>query len=402
MSGMPTSALSPSVRRKPLRVQFVCDRYYAEVHAGVVDYAHSAQWALYDGKCYMPTTPYTETCDGILAIVTLHELADWLNEQTCPVVRLLCTPFLEKHPAVEPDVEAIGRRGAEHFLSIHASNCVFYRAWFTDETERTWRAFNAAIERAGGKATLFDFSEGRLAMNPILTTREERWAWLAEKLSQMPRPLAVMAEDDRYAYDVAEAANRLGWRIPEDVAILGADNRELVLKKIFTPVSSLDTNLHGIGWEGAALLDRILNGEEPPKEPIRVEPGEVKIRKSTATFMCDQPAVNAAVIHLRSHFHEVLRLEDLAKIAGLSERTLQTLFKQHVGRTVSEELSRVRLEHASRLLRETDLKLESVAHESGLRSAKYLCEVFRAEYDMTPATYRERARAKEGGADAER
>ena len=46
----------------------------------------------------------------------------------------------------------------------------------------------------------------------------------------------------------------------------------------------MDSNLHGIGWAGAALLDRILEGEAPPVEPILVKPGRVVGRHSTATF----------------------------------------------------------------------------------------------------------------------
>lgn len=377
-------------RKVPRRVQFHCDLYFPEVHAGIVDYARSANWMLYDGKCYLPSNPYTEPCDGMLVIVAQKEMADWAKKQTCPKVRLLCSSFAEKEPSVETDPKAIGSRGAEHFLTLGAPNCVFYTGWMIGENELMWNGFKSAMAAAGRTATLLNFGEGRSIENSLRISREERWQWLAEKLSHLPRPLAVMAEDDRFVYDVVEAANRLGWRIPEDLAVLGADDRELILGKIPIPISSVDSQLRKIGWEGAALLDRILDGETPPSAPIRIAPGEVKARRSTATFVCDQPAVNTAVTFLRNHFHESLRIDGIARVAGLSERSLQNLFKQHVGCTISEELSRVRLAHAARLLRETDLKLDSVAHESGLRSAKYLCEVFRAAFQTTPATYRER------------
>lgn len=74
-------------------------------------------------------------------------------------------------------------------------------------------------------------------------------------------------------------------------------------------------------------------------------------------------------------------------------RSLQLAFNEHLGHSVSDELSRVRLEHAKRLLRETDLKLDSVAHESGLGNAKCLCQVFRAAFGETPTDYRDGARA---------
>jgi LacI family transcriptional regulator len=181
----------------------------------------------------------------------------------------------------------------------------------------------------------------------------------------------------------------LGLRIPEDIAVLGVDNRSLVLNKLPFQVSSVDSNLHGIGWAGAELLDKILDGDAPPTSPLLVKPRQVVARHSTATFVSNHPGVSAAVDFIRAHYHEGIQVDDIARAAGLSRRSLQLLFKETVGCTISEELSRLRLMHAVRLLRDTDLKLESVAHESGLRTAKYLCEVFRPAFNLTPTAYRD-------------
>lgn len=201
-----------------------------------------------------------------------------------------------------------------------------------------------------------------------------------------------MAEDDRFANDLIEAAAMGEWWIPEDLAVLAADNRELILGKYSLPISSVDSNLRGIGWTGAELLDRILDGEAPPKDPIRVKPGPVIARRSTATFTCDNPGVSAAVTFLRARYREPIQVADVARVAGVSSRSIQSSFREIVGCAISDELSRLRLEHAARLLRETDLKLECVAHESGLTSAKYLCEVFRNAFRSTPTEFRETER----------
>jgi LacI family transcriptional regulator len=181
----------------------------------------------------------------------------------------------------------------------------------------------------------------------------------------------------------------LGWRIPEELALLGTDNRPLVLGKLPIAVSSVDSNLHAVGWSGAGLLERLMNGERAPAKPIQIAPGRVVSRTSTATFVCEHPGVSSAMKFLRTHFHEPIHLDDIARAAGVSARVLQSAFKEHVRRTMSDELARLRLSHAARLLCETDLKLESVAREAGLRNAKYLCEVFRPAFDATPSAYRE-------------
>ncbi len=385
-------------------VEFVCDFYVPEVHAGIVDYARKAGWSLLDTTVYAPSTllKYSEDSAGIVAIVSQPELAEWLKMRKRPVVRLLCTMHGSDFPAVEPDGYAIGARGAEHLLTLGLPTFVFYRAAETEETRKMWAGFSSTIEAAGHQSHLLDFSASLPSPPDYATPRSLRWEFLHREMKKLPRPLAVMAEDDRFANDLIEAAALGGWWIPEDLAILAADNRELILGKFPVPISSVDSNLRGIGWTGAELLDRIMNGEPPPKDPIRVSPGLVIARRSTATFSCDNPAVSAAVTFLRAHYREAIQVADVARAAGVSSRSIQTSFRDIVGCTISDELSRLRIEHAARLLRETDLKLESVAHEAGLTSAKYLCEVFRNAFRSTPTEFRELERKLAMGSRAQR
>jgi LacI family transcriptional regulator len=318
-----------------------------------------------------------------------------LKRQNRPMVQLLCSEQNLACPSVEPDCLAMGTRAAEHLLTLGSPSFAFYRSCKAAETQRLWEGFSSAIAAAGHKAHFIDFSThapGRETTIP----RRKRWMWLRDQIAALPKPLALLVEDDRFANDAIEVAAMLQLRIPEDLAVLGVDDRPLILNKLPVSVSSLDSNLHGIGWEGAALLDRILNGESPPSEPVLVAPGRVVGRRSTATFVCDHPAVSAAVNFLRANYHGSIQVADIARAATLSTRSLQALFKQEVGCTISEELSRLRLAHAARLLRETDLKLESIAHESGLSNAKYLCEVFRPAFNATPSAYREAQRAARG------
>lgn len=393
-SSVAEARLAPA--RPARRIAFFCDIYVTEIHAGVVDYARSAGWALYDNKCYDVENDYSEPSDGILTVVARPRLFEWLNAQTCPVVQMLSLiggdrPF----PLVEPDAAAIGVRAAEHFLTLGAPNCVFFRAWHPDGREASWETFAATLRAAGRTAHLIDISIGRTFKEITMLPRQESWAWLAEQLRPLQRPIAAFIMDDRYVNHLFQAARLLSWRVPEDMAVLGADNRQLVLGKQPISVSSVDTNLHGIGWAGAALLDRILDGEKPPSEPIRIAPGQVVARQSTATFVCDHPGVTKVMNYLRAHYPEPIHLDDLARVAGLSRRSLQAAFKEITGSVITDELSRLRLAHAARLLRNTDLKLESIAHESGLRSARYLCEVFRPAFGVTPVGYREKQRRQE-------
>lgn len=362
-----------------------------------MEYARAAGWSLSDFKCFLPSKMLEtgEPFDGYLTIATLEELPAWLKARSAPVVSMLCSQKDLGFPSVEPDCVAIGVRSAEHLLTLGSPLFVFYRAQETPETRRLWEGFSGTLAKAGKKAHLIDFSAGR-TIEEVAVPRQRRWDWLRKQIAKLPKPLAILAEDDRFANDIIEVASMLGLRIPEDIALLGIDNRELMLGKLPVDVSSVDSNLHGIGWAAAELLDRIIDGASPPASPIQVKPGQVVVRRSTATFVCDHDGISAAVNYLRAHYHEPIQVDDVARAARLSRRSLQSLFKEVVGCTISEELSRLRLTHAVRLLRETDLKLESIAHESGLRTAKYLCEVFRPAFNLTPTAFRESQRLVRG------
>lgn len=381
MKSVPSTDSTPAAPRARLHVQLVTDIYFGEIHEGVVEYSRTAGWDLFDGKCFFPSSTRQEDWDGVLGIVSTAETRSWLETQTCPVVHILESAAV---PAVDADWEEIGRHGAEHLLSLGSLACAFYRLGESVQTNRMWDGFSGTLAAAGREVHLLDAGSQSEA-----TPRLARWTWLCEELSKLPRPLAVMVEDDRFVSDVFEAADLLGWRIPQDLAVLGTDNRSLVLGKLPIPVSSVDTNLREIGRAAAELLDRLMKGESPPGDVRVIAPFGVVARQSTATFVSGHPGLDKVVNHLRKHFASPLQVPDLARFAGLSVRSLQTAFKAEMGYSLSDELSRLRLKEASRLLRDTDLKLESVALESGFGTASYLCRVFRKHFGETPSRYRE-------------
>ena len=85
-------------------------------------------------------------------------------------------------------------------------------------------------------------------------------------------------------------------------------------------------------------------------------------------------------------------MNDVAEATGLSRRNLEVKFRKAVGNTIREEIQRIRLDHAKRMLRETDLPISQIAEASGFNSPSYLTHVFRKEIGITPAKYRSQVR----------
>lgn len=377
---------------KKRRVLFITDFYLEEALLGVVDHAREQRWELIANMRFHGLFPSESEADGIIATVTSKRVRDWLARwKHCPIVQMLTTPFEDlKYPSVEPDYAAAGREGARHLLELGHTNFAFYWLHTLKDTVEALSGFETELTAAGRSVHRLDFP-GAHKGRSLDVPRDQRLNWLATELRLLPKPVAIMSDDDRRALELLAACEKAGLRVPDDVALLGCDNRVVELSLATVPISSVDMNLRGVGHEAAALLTLLMDGGQAPSVLLKVPASGVVARHSTATFSTDSPGINAAVVHIRQYFHETLRLAELARIAGLSERVFELEFKRRVGRTARAEIQRTRLAKAARLLRDTDLKLDAVAAESGFGTARKLCAVFADVHGTTPTAWRQRA-----------
>jgi LacI family transcriptional regulator len=295
------------------------------------------------------------------------------------------------YPSVAVDYEAAARAGALHLMELGHVNFAFYSLVKDVEVQGMQRAFAGELGRAGLPAAVIDF-EAVHGPGALEVPREERLAWLAEQLLAMKKPLAVMGDDDRRALELMAACDLAGLRVPEDVAIVGCENRNIEGMMAPVALSSVDPNWRCVGREAAVLLEQLMAGGKPGVPHVKVPARGVVARASTATFVTASEGITRTLLYIREHFPQPLRLNCLARMAGMSERQFRSEFKRLVGRSPRAELHRARLACAARLLRDSELKLDAIAVESGLGTARKLCEFFAEDYHMTPTAWRQQAR----------
>lgn len=375
------------------RIAVIADAYYPEIIAGAAAYARSQGWDLDVAMIRNPgTLPKQEDWAGVLCIAIKDNTRAWLKEVRCPVVEMLNDRY-PQYPRVVCDYPAIGRCGAEHLLGLGDISFAYCSA-FPDvpEPRMIREAFCQVIQEHGREVVALELG---LPLNPeykTTSTRMDRIASLMKQLGKAPLPIAIMADDDRFAVDCALAARGLGLRIPEDVAILGVDNQELVLCSAPVEISSIDCHLHEVGWRSAELLGQMIYGSAAgsPEVPMltTIPPKGVVIRRSTATFVCGHPGVTAAAMFVREHFRESITVEQVAAHARMSVRSLQTEYASHVGKGVKDDILQHRIDAAHALLERTNMKLDAVAVEAGLSNSKHLCRIFQQKHGMTPNDWR--------------
>jgi len=157
-------------------------------------------------------------------------------------------------------------------------------------------------------------------------------AHLVKQIKKADLPAAVFAFEDIYATEILDAALSAGLRVPEDVSILGANNDELICETLTVPLSSIENNLIKVGYEAAALLDRLIDGEDAPTAPILIPPEpNVIVRKSTDTYAISHAGLSKALDYIKAHFNELISVADVAYAAAMSESSLRQLFKEQLG-----------------------------------------------------------------------
>jgi len=333
--------------------------------------------------------PQGWTGDGVLTLLranrpNLLDYARRLVRAGVPLVDFaVCHPEF-KVPRVVGDHAAIGALAARHFRERHFRHV----AWFSMDFTHT-----ESLRLGGFRDNWTGEPPAALVWrHEVDAERYDDWnamiAWLGEKLVAAPKPLAVFAYNDADAARLLNAALSRGLAVPEEVAVLGVDDESIIVENQQVPLSSIRHDLERLGYEGAALLERMMNGERVSKPPILIPPTGITERRSTDVIAVSSPAMRAAIRAIADHLADAYGTDQLAADLGLSRATLNRLFRAELATTPSAEMLRQRLAKAKLLLTTTSLPLKTIAAACGFCHAAHLANVFKAHLGKTPGEYR--------------
>jgi LacI family transcriptional regulator len=356
------------------------------LHRGVARYADEARWILNIEMERTGQLPNYWEGDGAICVLGMDDKQDKkILALKIPTVSIgpVIAPGV---PRVFPDNELIGQQAAEHFLTRGFKHFAYYICSGGPSEEIRAAEFKNALKKHDVSIHPLDWASKPDAMHSNSRARIE---WLVESLKKLPKPLAVATEFDDRGAEVLQACENAGVHVPEEVAVLGADNDDLICEFTPVPLSSVDTDVERQGYEAAALLDRMMNGAKAPKRATLIPPIGVVIRKSSDMLGVQHPHVATALNRIWNHYQEPVTTEQLCKGIPMSYRRLHDAFVKHIGRTMAEELRRCRIEHAQRLLVEPEMYvMEDIAERAGFSSAGQMARVFSHFVGVSPSQYR--------------
>jgi len=366
--------------------------------SGVADWARRhAQWRLMirEGRPgEQKLDPLKFGVDGVIA--ACDDLASLRKLHAKGVPLVLCDPFpsdlrklgaLRDVPSVKMDSRAVGVLAAEYFLERRYSSF----AYVAETSELSWSAerrngFAARLAEAGFPCTVYDG----------FSVREKR-NWLAERprmmewLAALPKPTAIFAAMDGRARLVLDACAEVGIVVPNEIAVLGVDNDPVICETSCPRLSSIRPGGFRRGEQAAGMLAALMTGVPIPETHGCVEPFAVVTRESTGHDAMRNPFLAKALVFIHDHAgSDHLAVSDVVAEMGCSRRRAEMLFSEQIGRTVKEEIARVKFDRVKELLRETNLPVSDIADRCGFTCESHLSFRFAKSFGLSMTDWRRR------------
>ena len=326
--------------------------------------------------------------DGILARINDRQMADAVLKTGVPAVDLREALGDLGLATVGTDNQAVVQLAFQHFADRgfrHYAFCGSPRGEYRYQDERADRFLRILADRKMTCDTYFN-PRGR---GPFSWEEDQRQ--MSRWLKSLPTPVAIMTCHDDRGLQALDACVRVGLDVPGEVAILGVDNDPFLCNLSRPALSSIDVNSERVGYVAAELLDGLMDGRQLPSLTRYFAPRGVVTRQSTDVIAVGDPRCGHAARLIRENACSATSIEEVLSQVPLSRSELFRRFKLHLNRSPKKEMSRVRLEHAKKLLAETDLPISTVAERVGFREAKYFIDVFHKVEGMTPLSYRRQA-----------
>lgn len=372
---------------------FIDSHFGRMVQAGVSQYARESKHLRWQDLVAIPQDNLHTSrlsgyrLDGLIVAIWNSHLQQIIHDMGVPAVNVADVVPTIDVPSIAIDDQKVGEAAAAYFLDRGYR----YFGYIPELSQagyalRRGLSFTNAIRTAGFKVSWFGTWPHELPPGAVRGHYE-----VIQWLSKLPKPVAIFASEDRTAANLHASAMAAQMQVPEQIAILGVDN-DPNMHYMQAGISSIDLPMQRVGYEAALLLDHLLAGEPPARPVIYLPPGQVITRTSSNSMAIEDSDVLTALRFIRDHAHQDIDVQAVAKSVTLGRRSLERYFRAAMGMTPKEEIQRIRVDNACKLLTTTCLSLNEIGRLSGFQSPSQFFVAFRKIMDMTPGSYRKRMR----------
>lgn len=390
VSALKTSSVRPPRKRVFVNVETVT-RFGRDIVEGIIQFAVENSWELdFEYRTLAEPLPcwfQHWNGNGIISRSGSRKIVQELKKKGCPRVELVGNGTNdEDDQEIASDREETAKlifnhfyeRGFRNFASFSFNDC-----WWSLLEKKNYSDY---LKSRGFSCQTFKVRTNKRAIIPQWSENDRQR--LADWLSELPKPVALYVVTDAQAVPVLQTCRALGIGVPDEIAVVGVENDEWLCNVTDPPLSSVDQNGKKIGYLAAELLHDRMEGRRLERERITVPPLFIQTRQSSDCVAIDNRDFVEIIKYIRDSATSGLTVNEVVQHSNLSHATLGRLFKKCLGRTIEQEIRRVRVERAKQLLWETGCNIAVVAEKAGFNSPEYFCYSFRQLTGMTPQEFR--------------
>lgn len=346
-----------------------------------------------------PPPPWRGKVQGVITGIghswglTEKQTADWALSGGVPVVSVTADWYDPRVPMVCVSPTSIAALAADHLIECGSKSFLYFGFTNSAGSHQRSTEFAAALQRHKKKCMDVESTEYYAGSFEDEATLE-RETQLADYLVSLPKPIGVWALNDNYARAVCLMCERLKLQIPAQVKVLGVD--DLAVSRTFLPtISSIRTPREEVGFRAMRELHKLIQGKRGSQQPIEIDATELVARDST---LVDRPCygdMQTVLDYIAQHACAGVTVEQILSLVGGSQRALSEHFRTQVGHSISDEIQRVRLEHAKSLLAQTHLSMTRIASMVGYAETAAFSKFFRKATGISPRAYRDDKQAQD-------
>jgi len=312
--------------------------------------------------------------DAVIRPLFPGPLADWLTQENIPAVSYYYSGDWGNFTTVNVDDIQVGALAATHFLHLKLPHFAYAGTAQNEYSLHRQKGYVRTLTQAGHAVETCEIYEDR----------EAYYNWL----KHLPRPCGLYVAWDRDAAYTLRLLAELNLSVPDQISVLGTDNDRLECYSANPPLSSIELPSEKLGFEAVRKADQLLQNQAKGRQSLLLPPRRVVTRKSTQPTFHQIPELKRALTFISENTLDRHGVPDLCDSIGVHRRTLEKLFRKHIGHSIHTEMQNHRIFRAKELLINLDVPVKAVASLSGFNSHSRFCKVFKQYTGQLPTQYR--------------
>ncbi len=366
-----------------------------QILRGLAQYANlKRRWLLIeDFQLDSTTARIWPQCDGIIVPSSSPELLKQFQRRCQHLISCSGGADRNTYNVVCMDDLAVGRMAGQHLRDCQLQNFAFYGDPGFPVSVNRFQGFQQILAEHGQSCAQCPVVY-HWAPHPYGSVRPE-WGSLIRWVESLPKPVGIMTMDDMAARDMAGACLHGGIVVPDQVAIIGVNNDDLLCESAWPPISSVQLGAERLGYNAARMMDRLLSGAKLRRKErtVIIQPTNVIRRTSTNVMAVKDPVVAEALRFIHEHACNPCSVRDVLKHIPVNRRWLERQFAALINRSPHDEIVHVRMQAACRMLLQPEFTLDEVASACGFFNTGSFSRTFSQRTGETPAAYRRKRRA---------